>query len=204
MDDPSLDSLHAELALLAARFVLSGLGPDVNQAIRVACDLLAQDLDTPATVDVAALSYGTPLRDAGPVIREMLREQGFPAAGTDAGDAAQFITVLRAVAAGGIQAGEFFTIFIGLVPAREEQDGLQRRLMVLLNNWADQTTPESTAAAAAALRTVARDAVSQASCMRKVSACRESGTGGQEGHQGDRGQRVGRDHDDQQQVKPAR
>jgi hypothetical protein len=162
VDDAFVDSLHAELALLAARFVLPGLGPDVDQAIRVACDLLAQNLDTPATVDVAALSYGTPLRDAGPAIREMLREQDFPAAGTDAGDAAQFTTVLRAVAAGGMQAGEFFTIFIGLVPAWEEQDELQRRLMVLLNNWADETTPEGRAAAAAALRTVARDAISEA------------------------------------------
>jgi hypothetical protein len=144
VDDAFVDSLHAELALLAARFVLPGLGPDVDQAIRVACDLLAQNLDTPATVDVAALSYGTPLRDAGPAIREMLREQDFPAAG----DAAQFTTVLRAVAAGGMQAGEFFTIFIGL--------------MVLLNNWADETTPEGRAAAAAALRTVARDAISEA------------------------------------------
>lgn len=76
--DASIDAVRAELALLAARFVLPGLGPDVDQAIRVACDLLVEGLDTPATVEVAGLSYGTPLRDAGPVIREMLDEQGFP------------------------------------------------------------------------------------------------------------------------------
>lgn len=58
----------------------------MDQAIRVACDLLAQDLDTPATVDVAALRYGRALRDAGPAIRDMLREQGFPAAGPDANE----------------------------------------------------------------------------------------------------------------------
>jgi hypothetical protein len=103
--DASVDSLRAELALLAARFVLSGVGPDVNRAIRVACDLLARDLDAPATVGVAALAYGTPLRDAGFVIRDMLREQGFPAAGPDAGEAEEFITVLRAVAAGGMETG---------------------------------------------------------------------------------------------------
>jgi hypothetical protein len=79
--DASADSLRAELALLAARFGLSGVGPDVNRAIRVACDLLARELDTPATVGVAALAYGTPLRHAGPVIRDMLREQGFPRPG---------------------------------------------------------------------------------------------------------------------------
>jgi len=158
-----VDSLHAELALLAAEFVLPGLGPDVDRAITVACDLLARNLDTPATVGVAALSYGTPLRDAGPAIREMLREQGFPAAGPDASDAAQFTTVLRAVAAGGMRAGEFFSVFIGLVPAREEQDELQRRLVALLSSWADETTPEGEAAVATALRSVARAALSEGS-----------------------------------------
>jgi hypothetical protein len=33
--------LRAGLALLAARFVLPGLGPDVDQAIKLACELLA-------------------------------------------------------------------------------------------------------------------------------------------------------------------
>ncbi len=76
--DPSADAVRAELAVLAARFVLRGRGLDVDQAIRIACDLLVGGLDTPATVAVAGLSYGTPLRDAGPVIAGMLAEQGFP------------------------------------------------------------------------------------------------------------------------------
>jgi hypothetical protein len=112
VSDLAVDPVRAELALLAARFVLPGLGPDVDQVIRVACDLLVQDLDTPATVAVAALTFGTPLRDAGPIIRDMLREQGFPAAAPDAGESEAFATVLRAVAAGGMQAGEFFTFFM--------------------------------------------------------------------------------------------
>jgi hypothetical protein len=73
--------LRAELALLAARFVLPGPGPDVGQAITLACELLACGLDTPAAAGVAAMRYGTPLRDAGPLLREMLDEQGFPAPG---------------------------------------------------------------------------------------------------------------------------
>jgi hypothetical protein len=56
------------------------------------------------------------LHDAGPGIRDMLREQGFPAAGPDAGEAEEFTTVLRAVAAGGVQTGEFFTFFMRVVP----------------------------------------------------------------------------------------
>lgn len=141
--DASVDSLRAELALLAARFVLSSVGPDVNRAIRVACDLLARDLDTPATVGVAALAYGTPLRDAGPVIRDMLREQDFHAAEPEASEAEEFITVLRAVGAGGIETGEFYTFFMRVVPAWQHQDELQRSLVVLLDDWLEATTPEA-------------------------------------------------------------
>jgi hypothetical protein len=157
--DASADSLRAELAVLAARFVLSGRGPDVNRAITVACELLARDLDTPGTVAVAALAYGTPLRDARPFVFDMLREQGFPAPGPDASEAEELTTVLRAVAAGGLQTGELFTFFTRRVPARAEQDELQRRLVVLLNDWAGETTPAGQSAAAAAVRRAARDAV---------------------------------------------
>lgn len=163
VSDASVHSRRAELALLAARFVLPGLGPDVNRAIRVACDLLARDLGTPATVAVAALEYGTPLRDAGPVIRDMLREQHFPAAGPDASEVEEFTTVLRAVGTGGMQTGEFFTFFMRVVPAWEQQDELQRSLVVLLNDWEQETTPEGRSAMAVAVRAVARDAVGDAS-----------------------------------------
>lgn len=163
MGDASVDSLHAELAMLAARFVLPGHGPDVDQAIRLACDLLTQDLDTPATVDVAALRYGTALRDAGLVIRAMLREQGFPAAEPDAGEAEEFTTVLRAVGAGGMQIGEFFIFFMRVIPAWQQQDSLQRRLVVLLNDWAEETTTEGRSAIAADVRRIAKDAAGDAS-----------------------------------------
>jgi hypothetical protein len=158
-----VDALQAELALLAAQFVLPGLGPDVDRAIRVACDLIAGELDTPATVGVAVLSYGTPLRDAGHLIRDMLREQGFPAAEPGAGDAEVFTILLRAVAAGGMQVGEFFSVFMKHVPAWKKQNKLQRSLVVLLNDWVDQTTPEGRAAVAATLRTVTREALNETS-----------------------------------------
>jgi hypothetical protein len=161
--DASADSLCAELALLAASFVLPYRGLDVNRAIRVACDLLVRDLDTPATVAVAGLAYGTTQGDAEPVIRDMLHEQGFPADGPGAGGARELITVLRAVAANGMQIGEFFTFFMRLVPAWEQQDELQRRLVVLLDDWQGETTPQGRSATAAALRQVAADAVGDAS-----------------------------------------
>jgi hypothetical protein len=153
-----MEALHAELALLAARFVLPGLGPDVDQAIRLACELVVRELGTPATADVAALRYGTPLRDAAPLLRQMLQEQGFPAPGPDASQAREFRAVLRALAAGSLAMGEFHAILIDRLPAWDKQDELDRRLIALLDDWELQTTPEGRSAAAEALRAVARDA----------------------------------------------
>lgn len=157
-----VEALRAELALLAARFVLPGLGPDVDQAIRLACELLACELDTPATVDVAALRYGTPLRDAAPLLRQMLQEQGIPAPDPDASQAREFRAVLHALATGSLAVGEFYAILIDHLPTRDKQDELDRRLMALLDDWELQTTPQGRSAAAEALRAVAREAVSQA------------------------------------------
>jgi hypothetical protein len=154
--------LRAELALLAARFVAPGLGPDVDQAIKLACELLACGLDTPATADVAAMGYGTPLRDAGPLLREMLDEQGFPAPGPSEGEDREFRVVLRALAMGSLAVGEFCLILLDHLPARDEQDELDRRLMALLDDWEQQAAPEARSAAAEALRAAAREAISKA------------------------------------------
>jgi hypothetical protein len=107
-----VQSLRAELALLAASFVLPGVGPDVDQAIGLACELLVCQLDTRATVNVAALRYATPLRDAGSLLREMLQEPGFPAPHPDAGETEEFRAVLRALAAGSLAVGEFYPNWI--------------------------------------------------------------------------------------------
>lgn len=162
--------LRAGLALLAARFVLPGLGPDVDQAIKLACELLACGLDTPATVGVAALRYGTPLRDAGPVLREMLDEQGFPAPGPGVGQDREFRAVLRALAMGGLAAGEFCLVLLDYLPARDEQDELHRRLVALLEDWEQQATPEARSAAAEVLRAAAREAISKTGCPRGPGA----------------------------------
>ena len=162
MADASEDSLRAGLAWLAAGFVLPGLGPDVDQAIRVACELLTRDLDTPATTAVAALPWGTTLRDGGPVIREMLGEQGFPVPGPGSGPAEEFAVVLRAVALGWMPVSDFYVYFISQLPAWDQQDELQRRLMAVLDAWEGETTPAGQSAAAAAVRQVAREAAGEA------------------------------------------
>jgi len=88
----------------------------------------------------------------------MLQEQGFP--GPDTSQGGEFRAVLRALATGSLPVGEFYIILIDRLPAWDEQDELDRRLMALLDDWELQTTPGGRSAAAEALRAVARDAVS--------------------------------------------
>jgi hypothetical protein len=61
--------------------------------------------------------------------------------------------VLRAVAAGGLPVNEFYSYFMCRVPAGEQQEELQRRLVLLLNDWDQETTPAGMATAAAVVRT---------------------------------------------------
>ncbi len=79
---------------------------------------------------------------------------GLPRGRADASEAEEFTTVLRTAAAGGMQTGEFSTFFMRVVPGWEQQDELQRPLMVLLSDWAEETTSESRSAMTAAVRRV--------------------------------------------------
>jgi hypothetical protein len=146
---------RSALVLLAARFVLPGIGPDTDAAIRLACDLVAGERDTAATVEVAGLQYGTALRDAEPLIRQMLVEQGTATAEPDAPESERLAVVLRAVAAGGLGVGEFFGFFMSSVPAWDDQSELQRALVLALNDWADAATPEEKMSSAGIVRATA-------------------------------------------------
>lgn len=142
MDDDLVAYRDAELALLAARFSLPGpCLPDVDRAIDLACRLLAGNLETPATTEVACLSYGTPLRDAEPALRQMLIEHGIAVSGPETGDADQFRAALRAFGANAIDVAEFSAIFYRQLPAWSEQDATQRALILLLNELDQATTP---------------------------------------------------------------
>ena len=159
--DITAASCRAELCLLAARFVLPGLGPRVDKAIEVACDLLTLGLDTRATVDVAGLGYGTPFRDAESLIRDMLIEQHVPVPEPGAGEAVKFRVVLRAFGAGALDVGEFAAVFYARLPAWDQQDKTERRLVVLLDNWEHEATADGRAGTAAAMRQVAKSASGQ-------------------------------------------
>lgn len=149
------DELRVQMWKLAASFVRPGLGPDPDKAIRLACDLIVRDLDTPAAVSVAALSYGTTLRDAGPLIRDMFTDQGIPLPGEDATDDERLGFMMRGFANGGLDYGEFFTAFIGAVPRWENQNESQREIVRLINALDEETSPEGKARVIASMRAAA-------------------------------------------------
>jgi hypothetical protein len=140
LDDDLVADREAELALLAARLSLPGTPPpDVDRAINLACRLLAGNLETPATIEVACLRYGTPLRDAEPILRQMLIEHGMAVSEPEA-DADQLRAALRAFGANAIGVGEFSAIFYRLLPSWNEQDATQRAMSLLLNELDQATT----------------------------------------------------------------
>ena len=108
--------------MLAVRFSLPG---PCLPGVDLACRLLAGNLETPATTEVACLSYGTPLRDAEPVLRQMLIEHGIAVSGPGTGDADQFRAALRAFGSRAIDMGEFSAVSYRLLPAWNEQDTTQ-------------------------------------------------------------------------------
>lgn len=114
----------------------------MDRAIDLACRLLAGNLETLATTEVACLSYGTPLRDAEPVLRQMLIQHGIAVSGPETGDADQFRAALRAFGSSAIDIGEFSAIFYRLLPAWNERDATQHALILLLNELDQATTRE--------------------------------------------------------------
>jgi hypothetical protein len=75
--------------------------------------IIALGPDPAATVDVAWLGYGTPLRDAGFLIRDMLREQHIPVPGPGASEDVKFQVAVRIFGAGALDVGEFAAIALG-------------------------------------------------------------------------------------------
>jgi len=75
--------LLVRLHLLAVNLLLAK--PSVEDAIALASDLVVAKMDTPTTIEVAALYRGTTLADSEPLLHSMLKEHGieFPASTTD-------------------------------------------------------------------------------------------------------------------------
>jgi hypothetical protein len=149
--------LRAQLYAVAARFVLFPHRSDVDSAIRLACELLVRDFDTPATVSVASLPYGTTVRDSGPLVGDMLREQQVPLPIEDADETQRFDFLLKAFAARGISAGEMVMALLRIAPPWDKQTDTQRALIQLADQLDQQTTPAGKSQIIDAMRAVAAD-----------------------------------------------
>lgn len=128
------------LSLIATRLLL-GSGAWVDDAVDVACELLTQGLDTPATVAVAGLPRGTSLSDAELLLRAMLDEQGVPAPPAEPTEGELFDYVRRAFALGVLPFSEFYGRFYANVPEWTKQSPFQQRVIRLFDDWETETTP---------------------------------------------------------------
>lgn len=129
------------------------LGKSVTEdAVSLACDLLGSRFETNATTDVAALAPSAPWNEAEVPVRAMLREQGvdLPDAGFDPYEA-----LLRAFGFWNLPVSELEGPFYVRLPAWDEQDELQRELVLLL----DQRDGASQPAVRAAIELEMRQAV---------------------------------------------
>jgi hypothetical protein len=127
----------------------------------VACDLLTIGLVTAATIDVAGLGCSIPLREAEPLIREMLDEHDVPVPGPDAGQAVKFQVVLRAFGTAALDVGEFAAVLHATVPAWDHQSETEQVLVGLLDDWERESTAVGQAEIAAAVRRVALSTVGE-------------------------------------------
>ncbi len=170
--------LRARLYRLAMRIAFPGPVPDVDQAIRLACELLTLERDTPATIDVAALHWGTAFRDAEPLIRDMLGQQQVlvPEPGTGQPELLGFL--LRAFADGCLAWSEIWHRLLDLLPRWQDQGQAQRELMRLALELEQDTSPAGTAETIAAMRAAAASAIAQLPLRFKVeTAFRITGRG---------------------------
>jgi hypothetical protein len=101
---------------------------DVDAAVVLACDLLLAGAETPATLEVACLSPGTPLSDAREPLLRMLDEQGMALPPPER--AMDFVE--DAFVAGAVSVPEYGMYFHAALPDADERTPLQHDVMVAL------------------------------------------------------------------------
>ncbi len=131
----------ARLHRVAVGFVLP-VGPNVNDAVVLAEDLLASDFSGPATLEVAALRRGAILSDAERPIREMLAEHGIHVPVLES-EEADYQLLLTAFGLWNLPLPFFEGPFYRHIPAWDDQDPLDRTLVTLLDRRDHEKTAEA-------------------------------------------------------------
>ena len=150
--------LDARLRRVAVDFILPS-GLRVDDAVRVAEDLVASGVHDEATVQVSALSRDSLGSDAEPLVRAMLSEHGIdvPVAPDEN---AEYQVLLRAFGHWDLPVHFFEGQFYIRIPAWDDQGPLDRTLVTLLNKRDHLTIPAEREAVEQEMRAVVRDHLS--------------------------------------------
>lgn len=134
------EGLRARLHVLAIDFLLKHR-PVVPGAVDLACDLIVAGRDGPATVEVAALFRDARIDDAEHLLRSMLLEQGVEVPLLDTAEQ-RFAAMRTAFGFWDLPIAEFEGPFYERLPAWDDQEQLDRRLVVMLDRRDNEVDPE--------------------------------------------------------------
>jgi hypothetical protein len=131
----------ARLHLAAVGFVLPA-GPSVKDAVILGEDLVASGFTGPATVTVASLQREAIRSEAEQPIREMLAEHGIRVP-VPAGEDDQYRLLLTAFGYWNLPFHSFEGPFYVRIPAWDDQEALDRTLVLLLDRRDHETSPDA-------------------------------------------------------------
>lgn len=149
--------LIARLHRVAIDFVIPA-GLHVDDAVRVAEDLVASGFEGGATLDVAILDRNSVGSDAERLVRAMLSEHGIEVQVTGEEDA-RYGVLLRGFGSWDLSIRYLEESFYARIPEWDDQDPLDRALVTMLDERDQLTTPAERDAVVRRMRAVVREHV---------------------------------------------
>lgn len=133
--------------------------PGLDQAIALAERLVSLRLGGPATLDVAWLPRGTTRRDGEPAVRAMLAEFGIETPPPAEDEEARYRLLLWAFAYADLPFERFEGPFYARLSEWDSQDDLDRRLVLMLNERDQLSSPVDRQAVERRMRGIVRAAI---------------------------------------------
>jgi hypothetical protein len=148
----------ARLHRLAVELMFPVGGPRTEVAVVLAEDLVATGYAGEATLEVASLRRDAIRSDAEPLVRRMLAEHGIDLP-VPVNDDAAYELLLRAFGFWDLPVADVYAPFLNRVPAWEEQDKLDRILLLLFEELDHTTNIALKPAVVERMRAAVRDAL---------------------------------------------
>jgi hypothetical protein len=150
--------LEARLHRVAVDLMWRTGGPRIDEAVILAEDLVVAGFAGAATVDVASLRRDAIRSDAEPLARDMLAEYEIDLPVVE-DDAARFRVLLQAFGFWDLPLADFYSPFLHQLPSSNEQDPLERTLVLLLDDLDHATDPAKKAEVVQSMRAAVRRAL---------------------------------------------